>query len=267
MSPSQEYLLSIANEVIPTLPATLLNIFPFPCTLSDLLRIFSREFKYDNLEHGERIAPYIYLNHAYDVTNNDALKPLLDYFKPIHCNWNREQDVFMNALAYFNKAKDADYLPTNILELHGFTSLEEVSNVIYDAFNENPFVQLNCKRLHDVRGYINDANVICEATLNAFTQQDYYEDYESVAPHIFKRRRVYQPLLFYIDFVLRENAINRFREMFYALKYKQRFRDLLWVKVREPKIRARYHPDNLAKMLEGRDDMGLDELDALMDQW
>jgi len=59
---------------------------------------------------------------------------------------------------------------------------------------------------------------------------------------------------------------NRFRELFYALKYKKQFRDLLWVRIREPKIRQRYHPDNLMKMLEERE-LTLDELDELNDNW
>ena len=31
-------------------------------------------------------------------------------------------------------------------------------------------------------------------------------------------------------------TLNNFRNTYYYLKFKQRFRDLLWIKVREPKI-------------------------------
>jgi hypothetical protein len=61
--------------------------------------------------------------------------------------------------------------------------------------------------------------------------------------------------------------MNRFKELFYALKYKKQFRDWLWVRIREPKIRKKYHPDNLMKMLEGREEMTLDELDELHEKW
>ena len=35
--------------------------------------------------------------------------------------------------------------------------------------------------------------------------------------------------------------LNNFRYSYYCLKFKKRFRDLLWVKIREPKIREKYH--------------------------
>lgn len=256
--PLKDNLMSIANETIPSLPSTLFNIVPFQCSSDDMLRIFRREFIHNNLGHGERIYPYIYLNHAYEVTHNQAIKPLLDYFKPT-------KESLMKALWHFNNAKNADYLPTNALEWHGFSSLDEVSTVIENAFNGQNVNGLD--RIENLRGYINDANTICGLILDAFTEEDYQYDYESVAPHSYSRNSVYKPLLFYIDFILRENALKRFKMMFYSLKYRDCFRRLLWVKVREPKIRSKYHPDNLAKMLEDRGDLDVDELDALMDKW
>ncbi len=63
------------------------------------------------------------------------------------------------------------------------------------------------------------------------------------------------------------NTVNQFRELFYALKYKKQFLDLLWIQIREPKIKNKYHPNNLITMLEGRDEITLDELDNLIDNW
>lgn len=223
-----------------------------------MLRVFKREFVSNNLEHGERINPYIYLNHAYEVTKNQDIKPLLDYFKP-----NKKSVERM--MFHVNNAKEANYLPDIVLEPHGFASFDELIQVIENALNSHKRNGLD--RIENLRAYINDANVICEGMLDSFTQADYYDDYESVAPYLYTRRNVYKPLLFYFDFIQREDAIKRFRELFYALKYKQQFRDLLWVKVREPKIRAKYHPDNLIKILEGRDDLDIDELDELMQEW
>lgn len=60
---------------------------------------------------------------------------------------------------------------------------------------------------------------------------------------------------------------HRFKELYYALKFKKQFRDWLWVKVREPKIREKYHPRHLKKMLEGREEITLDELDELNENW
>ena len=61
--------------------------------------------------------------------------------------------------------------------------------------------------------------------------------------------------------------INKFRELFYTLKYKKQFQYLLWERIREPKIRNKYHPSNLVAMLEEKEDITLDELDELLEKW
>jgi hypothetical protein len=267
--PEKARLLAIATDIIPALPDTLFNILPFnilPVTygvtygLDNVMCMFRREFINNHLEldYCERIFPYVYLEHAYEVTNNQALKPLLDYFKPTKKCLKIAWSAFSHARFHC-----AEYMPTDILELHGFDSLEEVDNVIENAFI-NRQKENGLERIKDVCGYINDANIICEATIASFNEDEYFH---SVAPYLYMRRSVYRPLLFYIDYVLREDILNRFREMFYSLKYKQQFRHVLWAKVREPKIRAKYHPNNLDKLLEQYGDLDVDELDALMDQW
>ena len=70
-----------------------------------------------------------------------------------------------------------------------------------------------------------------------------------------------------IEITNKNNIIIRFKELFYSLKYKKGFRDWLWVRIREPKIRNKYHPDKLIKFLEGRKNLTLDELDELDDNW
>lgn len=68
-------------------------------------------------------------------------------------------------------------------------------------------------------------------------------------------------------FRIKNDRLIRFKQLFYALKFKKQFRSWLWEKVREPKIREKYHPDNLMKMLEecGEDDV--DKFEQLMEQW
>jgi len=70
-----------------------------------------------------------------------------------------------------------------------------------------------------------------------------------------------------IQITNKTNIFIRFKELFYTLKYKKQFRDWLWVHIREPKIRNKYHPDNLIKLLEDREKLTLDELDELDDNW
>lgn len=250
-------LFALATEVLPTLPTTLFAVLPFDCNLDRMLYMLNSDFIHGKLEDCERMFPYIYLDHAYEMTNNEALKPLLDYFKPT-------KRCLKKAWCQFSHARFhcAEYLPTEIfiLEQYGFDTLDEVDSIIENAFIHRQ-KEDGLERLQDVRGYINDVKIMCDHILDTFPVE-YHR-----APSVYMRRYVCSPLLFYIDYVMREDAIKRFREMFYALKYKQRFRHVLWAKVREPKIRAKYHPDNLAKMLEERGELDLDELDALMDQW
>jgi Leucine-rich repeat (LRR) protein len=58
--------------------------------------------------------------------------------------------------------------------------------------------------------------------------------------------------------------LNNFRYLYYSLKLKKKFRDWLWVRIREPKIREKYSVSNLLKLLEGKED---EELEGLLDTW
>ena len=70
-----------------------------------------------------------------------------------------------------------------------------------------------------------------------------------------------------VEFRKQIKIINQFKELFYTLKYKKQFLDLLWVRIREPKIRNKYKPENLIAMLEEKEDITLDELDELLQAW
>jgi hypothetical protein len=253
-------LLTLARKVILTLPTTLSDNWPFDCRAPSL-DTFQLRFEHNRVEHWDRILTYIYLNHAYEVTNNPDLKPLVDYFTP-------NSTSIADMMFHVNNAKRVNYFPTHILEPHGFASLDELVQEIENALNGT-----GLPRIANIRSYINEAKSISTIFLSAFTEEDYEYGYDELAPDNYKIRSVYRPLLFLLDIIQKPIILNRFKEMFYALKYKQQFRHLLWTKVREPKIRAKYHPDNLAKMLEGRDEidmeheLDIEQLDALMDQW
>jgi hypothetical protein len=77
--------------------------------------------------------------------------------------------------------------------------------------------------------------------------------------------------IFMVDYIVefrkQIKIVNQFRELFYALKYKKKFLNLLWVRIREPKIRNKYKPENLMAMLEEKEDITLDELDELLEKW
>ena len=58
--------------------------------------------------------------------------------------------------------------------------------------------------------------------------------------------------------------MNKVKELFWSLKYKTKFRDWLWEKVRLPKIEKQYHPDNLKELLL---DINDDDLDNVLSVW
>ena len=46
---------------------------------------------------------------------------------------------------------------------------------------------------------------------------------------------------------------NNFRFIYFCLKYKKKFRDWLWINVREPKIQKYYHPNILIKNIDNKE--------------
>jgi hypothetical protein len=47
-----------------------------------------------------------------------------------------------------------------------------------------------------------------------------------------------------------KTILTKFRELYYALKFKKQFRDWLWLRVREPVLLEKYHPKYLAELKE-----------------
>jgi hypothetical protein len=56
----------------------------------------------------------------------------------------------------------------------------------------------------------------------------------------------------------RVDILNRFRNIYYALKFKRQLRDWLWLKVRLPRIERANHPDLLREALDNAEDRELD---------
>ena len=57
--------------------------------------------------------------------------------------------------------------------------------------------------------------------------------------------------------------LHNFCHLYYCLKFKRQFRDLLWKKIREHKIIKKYHPSYLLKCLKDEND----DLDMVLDSW
>jgi hypothetical protein len=62
--------------------------------------------------------------------------------------------------------------------------------------------------------------------------------------------------------------IYKFRKTYYEMKCKNILRNILWNKIRRPKIEAKYSPQNLKIILQSmEDEENMDEFDKLITDW
>jgi hypothetical protein len=62
--------------------------------------------------------------------------------------------------------------------------------------------------------------------------------------------------------------LHSFNNLYYSLKYKNKFRNLLWVRIREPKIKNRYSPENLNILLNNMvDSEDEEEFQTILNTW
>jgi hypothetical protein len=59
------------------------------------------------------------------------------------------------------------------------------------------------------------------------------------------------------------SCLNKFRYLYYSVKYKPQFRKWLWEKVRKPKIEKKYHPKHLEELLTNENA----DLDDVLHNW
>jgi hypothetical protein len=63
------------------------------------------------------------------------------------------------------------------------------------------------------------------------------------------------------------NKLNDFKHLYYSLKFKNKFRQILWEKIRQPKISLKYHPNILIKLLSNIDDDDEETFQNTIDLW
>jgi len=121
-------------------------------------------------------------------------------------------------------------------------SLPNIHNVNFIDFGMNPIYKV----LHKPSKYSNNQN--------NENQYDYI---------------YYDSIIYNNIHILKEkiNTLNQFRFTFYCYKFKNKLRQWLWVNIREPKIKEKYHPDKLFELLKNIDDNDQDDFDNILDQW
>jgi Leucine-rich repeat (LRR) protein len=61
--------------------------------------------------------------------------------------------------------------------------------------------------------------------------------------------------------------LRKFRYTFYSMKFKNKFRNWLWEKVRLPKVQTNYHPSNLRLLLNDVNEDDSEKFDKVIEDW
>jgi hypothetical protein len=86
----------------------------------------------------------------------------------------------------------------------------------------------------------------------------------------YSNNEIYEVIYSYNILVIKDKneIINKFRMIYYSLRFKTQLKNWLWKRVREPKIKQYYSPENLMKLLDTlNDENDEDELDKLVNRW
>jgi Leucine-rich repeat (LRR) protein len=160
----------------------------------------------------------------------------------IYCNNNHLTSLHLN-----EKVEYLDCSNNRLTSLHlNSTCLQE----LYCNYNQLTSLHLNLTSSQEL--YCNN-NQLTSLNLNEnlkileFNYNPIYDIINSNDTNIIKQKL---------------QVLNQFRFLYYCLKFKKQFRYLLWVKIREPKIRIKYSHDYLIKNLNEDTD-----LDELLENW
>ena len=146
--------------------------------------------------------------------------------------------------------------------------LNEKLKTLYCSYNQFTSLHLN-EKLEELYCYNNQLTSLhlnenlqtLNCSNNQLTSLHLNEKIQTI---VYNDNPIYEIInSFVIDIIKRKiRLLNQFRHLYYSLKYKNRFRDLLWVKIREPKIRKKYSHDYLVANLHEETD-----LDELLNNW
>lgn len=175
---------------------------------------------------------------------------------------------FTNLKELYCSSGDLTYLPDlpNKLErlyCHGnkltyLPKLPETLKVLQCDHNQLGTLPELPKNLYSL--FINDNNLYCLPELPESIKNLHYYNY---------RNNPIEHLLDYgfsidernLQFKNLKNCCHEIRLRYYALKFKKQFRDWLWLRVREQKVKKLYHPNHLDNLKEE------DDLDTFFNNW
>jgi Leucine-rich repeat (LRR) protein len=185
---------------------------------------------------------------------------LNENLKKLHCDDNQLSSLHLN--------KNLEKLYCSYNQLTSL-QLNENLKILYCSYNQLTSLQLN-KNLEILFCHNNQISCL-HLNENLKTLYCYYNQLTSL--HLNENLETIDydknPIFEIInsddkDIVNQKlRVLNQFRYLYYSLKFKKRLRNLLWVKIREPKIREKYHYRYLLENLPDEDA----DLDEVLDAW
>ena len=143
------------------------------------------------------------------------------------------------------------HLPETLQELHCYY------NQLTSLYCNNNLQHLYCYRNRLTSLHLNEKLQIVHCSRNQLTCLQLNENLQTISC---SHNPFYEILNTKDENQIKQKlrVLYNFRYLYYCLKFKKQFRYLLWVKIREPKIREKYSHDYLVANLH--EDTDLDEL-------
>jgi len=177
----------------------------------------------------------------------NSLPPLPSNLKQLYCSYNplTSLPTLPESLQYLycdnSKIISLPELPSNLLHLY----------ITNNQLTSLPLLPSNLRNLHCSHNKLNSMPTLPETM----------ESFGFLFNPIWQMR-----LINTNDLIIAKQQIktlNSFRYLYYSLKYKRQFRNWLWVKVRNPKIMQKYHPNYLIQNLIDENT----DLDTVLNNW
>lgn len=269
--PVDEYLNSLPSDIEKiNLKNRGLKILP---DLSRFTNLKNLECEYNVLESLPNINTLEILNCFHNKLNEI---PLINNLKILNCGENNLKTIpkinnlvnlkcYNNKIEYIPQLDNLKYLFCQYNKLEYLPKLDSLeilhcsNNKIKCIRRYNKLIYLDCSCNNIIEILPQDKLQNYYSKYNDYViLSDYTKLYENPIYNIINNFRKYDLKNNYhkrFEYI-KENLIiiHKFKYLYYLLKYKNKFRNLLWDKIRKPKIEQYYSPNNLIKLIEENSD-------------
>jgi Leucine-rich repeat (LRR) protein len=214
-----------------------------------------------------------------DVSNEDLTSLDVTRFKnlkTLNCSYNQLTFLYLpetlQKLYCYDNQLTSLHLPETLKILYcshnQLTSLHlpETLQKLYCHYNQltslhlpETLQELNCSGNQLTSLHLNEQIKKLYCYHNQLTSLRLNENLQEISC---SNNPIYEILNSNKELIKQLRVLNQFCHLYYCLKFKKQFRDLLWVKIREPKIRIKYSHDYLVANLHEETD-----LDELLNKW